>query len=78
MNYNKICENQKAIGHIMRVVFAVKEIAHQNQATVALVKFTKLLNNQSRIFSGWTWAVWKYKGELVELWKRQLVDINFN
>jgi hypothetical protein len=36
------------------------------------------LNNQSRIFSGWTWAVWKYKGELVELWKRQLVDINFN
>jgi len=44
MNYNKICETQKAIGHIMRVVFAVKEIAHQNQATVALVKFTKLLN----------------------------------
>jgi len=52
MNYNKICGAQKAIGHIMRVVFAVKEIAHQNQATVALVKFTKLLNNQSRIFSG--------------------------
>ncbi|MGA8912278.1 MAG: hypothetical protein WB443_05410 [Nitrososphaeraceae archaeon] len=51
MNYNKICETQ-AIGHIMRVVFAVKEIAHQNQATVTLVKFTKLLNNQSRIFSG--------------------------
>ncbi|HEY6163777.1 MAG TPA: hypothetical protein VIW25_02610 [Nitrososphaeraceae archaeon] len=44
MNYNKICETQKAIGHIMRVVFAVKEITHQNQATVALVKFTKLLN----------------------------------